>query len=488
MKQSGLSRANPEPRERSLGHQRSTPTISDLTAAISRVALPPATSVELQRTVGNSAVRQLILPHHLGDTAVQRDLTKVVLKEPQPKNVEEALARLNDRITAYNNTPSLDDLTNVARALVDVVRLLGLVPPLIALRDQIRNESERFPRDTKGEKDLTIGSREGEESEKGEQPESEKKSGGYKRRGGRDVGLLDQLRAWRDRGLVPSPGDEEFFNLLFNSPDIMKHAAQGLDGAIYALYSHGGGTIVMPHVSQWAPICAGFWGALKGMGFVLQYTGVGVDGLDPLRMDPRMLQDLGSDFCYLTVNAGLDSAVRVYANVDVDPKVIYVLARVLSRNPTLVHAFKFAGPLSGGRSDGLVVWCPSSDAAKSVMGLIQTVHDRLGGTLGASRPAMTGQMGGSSGIGTGSEPLAHGLATGQRSTSNTGYSEESHSFGTIRAEVLARAVLLFRSNASFAATLGLSPQALFTLIAAGLFEEAGISGGAPGKPFERKSQ
>ena len=452
------------------------------------MSLPPVASVELQRTVGNSAVTQLVLPHHSDDIPVQRDLTKVVLKGQQAKDVEEALVRLNDRITAYNNTPSLDDLTNVARALVEVVGLLGLVPPLIALRDQIGNERGRFLGDPKGEKDLTSGSREGEEREKGEERGSEKKSGGYKRRGGRDVGLLDQLRAWRDRGLVPSPGDAEFFDLLFNSPDIMMHASQGLDGAIYSLYSHGSGTIVMPHVSQWAPICAGFWGALKGMGFVLQYTEVGVDGLDPLRMDPGTLQNLGSDFCYLTVNARLDSAVRVYANVDINPKVIYVLARVLASRPELVHAFKFAGPLSGGRSDGLVVWCPSSDAAKSVMGLIQTVHDRLGATLGASRPAMTGQMGGRSGIGTGSEPLAHGLATGQRSNSNTNYSEESHSFGTIRAEVLARAVLLFRSNANLATLLGLSPQALFTLIAAGLFEEAGISGGAQGKPFERKSQ
>jgi hypothetical protein len=317
-----------------------------------------------------------------------------------------------------------------------------------------------------------------------------------------EYGLLDEAA-------LP-PEYDEFCDLLFSKPEIMyRQDVNGLDDVIYALYS--GGTepdalaaelrgkgdedlferIVDPNSDRMLELrqqYLDYWQKIEDVteGAFLQYSAEPLaDAIAAWKAWTPEVQknanNWANDFVMI-IKRREPLTHRVYANPQASE--VGQVAQVLMGLPG-IGRFKFAGPHEiGTRADGVVVYCTArQEAEKVAKALNGTVREDTG------RPAMTEAAGGSDSIGIGAEPASE--ATGIRTRlpwqgpqpkteaarkllppglgKQEDLAPEDHSFGTIRSEVIASAILHLRENRDWAEKLDITEAELFKrLVATGL--------------------
>ncbi len=280
-----------------------------------------------------------------------------------------------------------------------------------------------------------------------------------------EYGLLDEP------GLPPEY--EEFCNVLLSHPEIMNHDVNGLDDAIYDLYSSGTDPgdqtpelgALRPDSRQDRRRYREYWSAILQVApnAALQLD----EGLSPLGpiIESWVLWDkkaasewrnwVGA-FVYIVKDDDAPTTHRVYAS----PRATDVgsVAQTLLKTDGVVD-FKFAGPaMIGSRSDALVVYCSGREAAEEIAseisGKVQT---------DTGRPAMTEAADQSGAIGIGAEPAWEATGMRTRLKPNRGGAQEANaqSFGTIRSEILASAILYLQENRGLAKKLNITEAELF---------------------------
>lgn len=262
------------------------------------------------------------------------------------------------------------------------------------------------------------------------------------------------------------PEYNSFCDLIFANPEIMEGEIKNLDGLIYNLYTKSG---LSDDAQPYFDPDANTWDTKKIDKF---YQGIAAAspnaflqneeyavtkiigdlfttrGRQYLASKPINPYHLLNDFVYTHVRSG-EPSTRVYANLA--PDSMPTVAKYLLKHHG-VTSFKFAGIVEiGRRADSLVVYCLSREVANEIAGYISGQVD----SVVDGRPAMT--KGISSGVGIGAEPKAE--ATGMRSNLEGDVSAQS--FGTIRSELLASAILHYRENLHMAAELEIPEKELF---------------------------
>ena len=206
----------------------------------------------------------------------------------------------------------------------------------------------------------------------------------------------------------------------------------------------------------------------KVAGLKANYPGV-LDEIKSQNYDKtpdEMLKYHGADFIqvcndfifFYPVNSG-NAAIRVYANAKWN-KLLDVIGKLLGHIKTQpanhgMSNFKIAGPAMAKRADTMVIYCISSKAADA----IATRLLKLGDAFDMAVPEMTSRKDGRLGISTGAEPKwqATGLGPhmGAKYENNPDLQAEHgkgsaayapQSFGTVRCQAIAAAILNFQMN------------------------------------------
>jgi hypothetical protein len=165
------------------------------------------------------------------------------------------------------------------------------------------------------------------------------------------------------------------------------------------------------------------------------------------------------DFIFFFPVGGGRAAIRVYANAKYGriTEVIEALLAWVKANPAKhgLANFKIAGPAMPKRSDTMVIYCVNTQAADLISELLLGLPD----CFDMAVPEMTSRKHGTIGISTGAEPnwQATGLGAhmGEQYESNVqlqarhgvgGAAYAPQSFGTLRCQAIAAAILNFQMN------------------------------------------
>ena len=189
-----------------------------------------------------------------------------------------------------------------------------------------------------------------------------------------------------------------------------------------------------------------------------------------LDSDPQLKEDFESlcaDFIYFVVE-NKDITYRVYANVKFDSaiKVVKYLKLIITHEPGYIIHFKVVGPdyFFGGRADTIVIYCENEHKADGIA-LALADEEGLRNAFNVEVPAMTKLASPGIGVSTGAEPEYQ--ATGmQKRPGKLAYkrndlrgnpvwtptnqwlpeAQAGQSFGSIRSELIAMAILNFNEN------------------------------------------
>jgi hypothetical protein len=166
-----------------------------------------------------------------------------------------------------------------------------------------------------------------------------------------------------------------------------------------------------------------------------------------------------NDFIFFFPVGGGGAAIRVYANAKYGriAEVIEALLAHVKENPAKhgLANFKIAGPAMPKRSDTMVIYCVNTQAADAIADLLLGLPD----CFEMAVPEMTSRKHGTIGISTGAEPnwQATGLGAhmGDKYESNERLQQQHgvgsaayapQSFGTLRCQAIAAAILNFQMN------------------------------------------
>jgi len=271
----------------------------------------------------------------------------------------------------------------------------------------------------------------------------------------------EMLRRLAQPAALP-PEMDAFVDLVFSKRRIMEGTPDRLDDAIYALYSAGTaparGALDLARDDA-RQHCIDYWQTIlqhaHGCECELQTLDVTLaEAVSSAPTDLPTLQKWASKFVYVRVRDA-EATYRVYANVGWS-SVGRVTATLIAL--PAVCDFKFAGPGGlGGRSEGVVVYCTDREGA------IAVAHELSNAKIYPGRPQMTEAIGTTEGVGIGAEPapVATGMRTRLKELGTGDFTANQQSFGMIRAEIVASAVLHFQANRALAARLQLSDSELF---------------------------
>jgi hypothetical protein len=283
-----------------------------------------------------------------------------------------------------------------------------------------------------------------------------------------------------DEAALP-PEYDEFCNVLLSHPEIMNHDVNGLDDAIYELYSSGTDPgdqspelgKLDPGSRQDRKTYREYWSAiLKAAPNAALQLDEGLAPLGPIieswilwdKTAASKWSDWVGAFVYIVKDDEAPTTHRVYASPQASA--VSSVAQTLLKTDGVVD-FKFAGPAAiGTRSDGLVVYCSGRDAAEKIA---STLSGKVQADTG--RPAMTEAADNSGAIGIGAEPAWEATGMRTRLKGDRGGAKEANaqSFGTIRSEILASAILYLRENRDWAKKLKITEAELFKrFVATGL--------------------
>lgn len=168
---------------------------------------------------------------------------------------------------------------------------------------------------------------------------------------------------------------------------------------------------------------------------------------------------LCNQFLFFIPRSGTGATVRVYANAKYEmiPDVVKTLLEYLKAQPAShgMANFKIAGPAMAKRSDSIVIYCGSKQAADAVVKQLLPLGDHFNMAV----PEMTSRQHDTIGISTGAEPSWQ--ATGLGANKGSAYENDAdlrkrfgdggaayapQSFGTIRSQAIAAAILNFKDN------------------------------------------
>lgn len=165
-----------------------------------------------------------------------------------------------------------------------------------------------------------------------------------------------------------------------------------------------------------------------------------------------------SDFIYFKLTTKLSAAYRVYVNAKFDKiaTVFDALLAHMKKNPgnNGVSSFKSAGPGMAKRADTIVIYCSSEKFAKAIATELLKIDD----AYELAVPEMTTRQHDTSGIALGAEPTWQATGLGAHrgkkyetvpmqqkfGTGSAPYAPQS--FGSVRAEAIAAAILNYQMN------------------------------------------
>jgi hypothetical protein len=185
-------------------------------------------------------------------------------------------------------------------------------------------------------------------------------------------------------------------------------------------------------------------------------------GLDPAGMLKYKGADfitVCNDFIFFYPASHGAAAIRVYANAKyasivtvVDTLLAHVKAHPAGHG---LANFKIAGPAMAKRSDTMVIYCDSTQSADAIANLLLKLPD----CFEMAVPEMTSRKHGTIGISTGAEPKWQATGLGphmgekyeknvelqkQHGVGSAAYAPQS--FGTVRSQAIAAAILNFQMN------------------------------------------
>ena len=251
----------------------------------------------------------------------------------------------------------------------------------------------------------------------------------------------------------------EFLKLIYQSETIMSAKATtgggiNLADQIYDVYSKAGSNVSLSFKNN-VKYFRDIWTVVKSHRVLrhanLQYTGLKleklIDSVDKYYwywywMPKKSKEKYYTDFIYFKVKGGA-AKVRVYANVKAThvAKFVEFMKKIISLPPYGgIESFKVTGPGAiSGRSDTVVIYCNSKQNADELANNLL----KLKGYFNPQVPGMTSRVSPGIGIATGAEPARQATGLGVKPSE---YGEDAQSFGTIRSELIAGAILNYNEN------------------------------------------
>ena len=267
------------------------------------------------------------------------------------------------------------------------------------------------------------------------------------------------LKTEMRKPLVMADTLREFLKLIYQDRTIMsakavKGGGINLADQIYNVYSKAG-----PNVSQSfkknVKYFRDIWAVVKSHNILsqacLQYTGLPLKKLIAnvdkyywywYWMPKKMKEKYYSDFIYFQIGRGI-AKFRVYANVKathVAKFVDFLKKEISGPHHGGVESFKVTGPGAiSGRADAVVIYCTTKQVADTLANKLM----KLKGYFNPQVPGMTSRVSAGIGIATGAEPAQQATGLGAKPKE---YGEDAQSFGTIRSELIAGAILNYNMN------------------------------------------
>lgn len=265
--------------------------------------------------------------------------------------------------------------------------------------------------------------------------------------GGRSVAELE-FYAELSKPLRMDPSLQSFLRGIYQRSDLMT-GPDGLADQIYGMYSSDGNGSQKTDIDFTAhkAFLRALYHNVASLKVrepaKLQYTEVTLSKLiSYINQGKTPGRKYLEDFIYFKIQSG-SPQFRVYANAKFShaPNVVAWLKSYLEKTPSHgVTAFKVVGPAAiAGRKDTIVIYCSTREAAAALGNELA----KLSGHFNPELPAMTTPVKAGIGVATGAEPVWQATGLGQKPK---GYSEKAQSFGTIRSELIAMAVLNYNAN------------------------------------------
>ncbi len=256
-----------------------------------------------------------------------------------------------------------------------------------------------------------------------------------------------QMKIALSQPATMAPTLQDFVLKVFRDAELMK-GEDGVAGRIYNLYSSGeGGGGDLPRVQQAKQFFVDVW-QLRGKyppleKGALQYTKVSLKNMASFCAQPENIpaSKYFTDFLYF--NVGGNPACRLYLNVKLAsiPAILGHVCEYMGKQKDHgISAFKCACPYAApGRADSIVVYCVSKGAAEKLGRHMLTFAD----SYNPGVPGMTTRLDPRLGVAIGAEP--EWQATGMDKNPD-GYPESAQSFGSIRSQLIAMAILNYNAN------------------------------------------
>ncbi len=267
------------------------------------------------------------------------------------------------------------------------------------------------------------------------------------------------LKTEMKKPLVMADTLREFLKLIHQNQTIMsakavKGEGRNLADQIYKVYSKAGSN-VSPSFKNNVKYFRDIWAVANSHHVLreayLQYTELSLKKLIAsvdkyywywYLMPKKSKEKYYRDFIYFEVKRG-PAKVRVYANVKAIHMAKFVkflkneISRLLGGG---IMSFKVTGPGAiSGRTDTVVIYCRSKHDADTLASNLLKVK----GYFNPQVPGMTSRVSPGIGIATGAEPAKQATGLGVKPKK---YGEDAQSFGTIRSELIAGAILNYNMN------------------------------------------
>jgi hypothetical protein len=174
----------------------------------------------------------------------------------------------------------------------------------------------------------------------------------------------------------------------------------------------------------------------------LQYEKVSLKGMAEACKNPDFVpkKKYLDDFLYFKV--GGDAQCRLYLNVKFAsiPNILNQICAYINTNKDQVSSFKTAGPFAAPlRADSIVVYCTSKAAAEKLGRHMLS----FSGSYNSAVPGMTTRLDPTQGVAIGAEPEWQATGLGELIKD---YPESAQSFGSIRSQLIAMAILNYNEN------------------------------------------
>jgi hypothetical protein len=254
------------------------------------------------------------------------------------------------------------------------------------------------------------------------------------------------MKAELAKPALMAPVLEKFALLCFRTTRIMEGSAD-VSRLIYELYCDAGSGGNTPEMEIAKQFFLAVWMmrtkySVLADGF-LQYTEVSLESMAAFCevQENRPSRKYLEDFLYFPVARG-KAGYRLYLNgkfPSIPDLLNQICAYMMRRGDHGVTAFKAAGPFAAGRADSIVAYCATKAAAEQLGRHMLTFP----AAYNAGVPGLTARLDPNLGVAIGAEPEAQ--ATGLQ-VNPKGYPESAQSFGTIRAQLIAMAILNYNAN------------------------------------------